>query len=264
MCDDMDNENPTEIRILNYSHSTVTFRYKGQQNEVLVAMKPKHDDWDIIWMQKQRLGYYTKHLIRNDSKWLVYMYNDNGVSHFESFNLEREGRRYSFHRHMDLGNMGYDACCEIHEDLLYYIQRKVRFVPELGSFVVSYHGKIFIIDEDQEDAYFDIEIPQAYVVAGNVKIAQISFRAGTLLDMIGVQVGCRDKDMQWSCFAQKLDTAPLGPAHLLYTGPMCCERCLQQCKSSVQTSIIRRCRTKVVNSHFRRFSPPSGKKRRYI
>ncbi|KAJ6009523.1 hypothetical protein N7499_005078 [Penicillium canescens] len=116
-------------------------------------MKPKHDDWDIIWMREQRLGCYTKYLIRIDSKWLVYIDADNGGSHFESFNLEQEGRR-----RMDLGDMGYDACCEIHEDLLYYIQRKVKFVPEPGSFLVSYHGKIFIIDEDQEVIYLDREI----------------------------------------------------------------------------------------------------------
>jgi hypothetical protein len=43
-----------------------------------------------------------------------------------------EYRCYSFHQRMDIENLGHNACYEIHEDLIYYIQGKVRAVPQPG------------------------------------------------------------------------------------------------------------------------------------
>ncbi|KAJ5144483.1 hypothetical protein N7526_001991 [Penicillium atrosanguineum] len=110
------------------------------------------DDLDITWVRQGTPGYYSKHLVRYHSEWLVYIYANNGVLHFESFNLWRQNKCFKFDRNMELGNMGFDACCEIYVNDLWHIRRKVEHVPKSDMFVVSYHVKIFKIDEDDEEA----------------------------------------------------------------------------------------------------------------
>ncbi|KAJ6117945.1 hypothetical protein N7523_005696 [Penicillium sp. IBT 18751x] len=284
VCSEMDNKNPTELVILESGHSTVVFGYKGQKYETIVAMKPTMsdsdqdpDDVDITWVRQGTPGYYSKHLVRYHLNWLVYIYANNGVLYFELFNLWRQNKCFKFDRNMELGNMGFDACCEIHVNDLWHIQRRVEHVPRSEIFAVSYHVKIFTVDkdvdedvdEDDKSERFKTEILQAYDVAGDVTIGQLSFEGGTLVDMIGVRIRCHsegDKGMQWSCFTQELQNLSLnssicvGPAHIVQTGPMCCETCLQQCKSSMQTSVARG-HTKVMNSRIRRYPLEHGDNR---